>query len=529
MTLVRLKRILSAISVNFSALNVVVAGGRHAAAMCALSIGSALAFAVPANAKALRILLASDVYKMGEVDGRGGHARLAAAVNAERARAHRDGVAFLYVHAGDAISPCLMCGFDKGAHLIALMNMAPPDIFVPGNHEFDFGKSVFLQRMKEARFPIFAANLTARDGSLDTLLAPSKILDLDGIKVGIVGTTADDAAKKSNPQDLIISPTVATVERDVAALRAQGADFVIAVVHAARETDRKLIDARAADLVLSGDDHDLFWSYDGKSGFVEGGEDATHLNIVDADIRVAEANGKRIMSWAPSFRIVDTRDIIPDAEVTRVVASYEAVLSAELDVEVTKVVSDFDTRSASVRGRENVFGNVVADALRAGYDADIAMMNGGGLRGGKDYKAGMPFTRRDVLMEMPFGNKAVVVEIMGRDLRAVLEYGLSKYPEPSGRFPHISGAELVFDPSRPTGSRIVSCAIAREPLRDGKLYRLVINDFLFRGGDGYPLLAGLHATVRPEDGRLVANDVLGYLAKHGLPGTDQPRRVVAQQ
>ena len=39
---------------------------------------------------------------------------------------------------------------------MTLTNLIPPDIFVPGNHEFDFGKATFLQRMAEAKFPLYA-------------------------------------------------------------------------------------------------------------------------------------------------------------------------------------------------------------------------------------------------------------------------------------------------------------------------------------------------------------------------------------
>src|SRR6516165_10423467 len=65
----------------------------------------------------------------------------------------------ILAHAGDTISPSPFSSTDEGARIIALTNMVAPDIFVPGNHEFDFGKAVFLQRMSEAQFPLFAANL----------------------------------------------------------------------------------------------------------------------------------------------------------------------------------------------------------------------------------------------------------------------------------------------------------------------------------------------------------------------------------
>ena len=107
------------------------------------------------------LLFVNDIYRMGDEHGRGGFAKLAAVVKAERAR----GVPILFCHAGDTFSPSLMSGFDQGAHIVELTNLIRPDVFVPGNHEFDFGKEVFLRRMGEANFSFFAANMRQADGS----------------------------------------------------------------------------------------------------------------------------------------------------------------------------------------------------------------------------------------------------------------------------------------------------------------------------------------------------------------------------
>ena len=56
--------------------------------------------------------------------------------------------------------------------MAALTNLIPPDIFVPGNHEFDFGKQVFLTRMAEARFPLYAAIATGFVVFVNLLLRP---------------------------------------------------------------------------------------------------------------------------------------------------------------------------------------------------------------------------------------------------------------------------------------------------------------------------------------------------------------------
>ena len=118
---------------------------RHALSAALLATAALLA---PAYAETVNftLLLTNDIYKVDNSPERGGFARLNAVVKAERAK----GGNVIYAHAGDLISPALLSGLDQGAHTIALTNMAPPDIFTPGNHEFDFGEAVFRASMGEA-------------------------------------------------------------------------------------------------------------------------------------------------------------------------------------------------------------------------------------------------------------------------------------------------------------------------------------------------------------------------------------------
>jgi 2',3'-cyclic-nucleotide 2'-phosphodiesterase (5'-nucleotidase family) len=133
--------------------------------------GIRFAGAQPAAATAqVTFVLVNDIYLMSDVmmpDGkrRGGFARLAAVVKAERARADAAGAQVIFAHAGDTLSPSLMSSLDQGASIVTLTNMVAPDIFTPGNHEYDFGKAVFLERMAAATFPRYGANLRNADGA----------------------------------------------------------------------------------------------------------------------------------------------------------------------------------------------------------------------------------------------------------------------------------------------------------------------------------------------------------------------------
>ena len=156
-------------------------------------------------------------------------------------------------HAGDAFSPTLLSGFDQGEHVIDLLNTIRPDAFVPGNHEYDFGPDVLRKRIAAARFPILAANLRDAQGRQLAGVSDTRMLDVQGAKIGVVGLTAQDSAEKSRPGDLHIANVVGTLRDRAAMLRNQGADLVVAIVHGDREIDRAVLQSRTADVLLSGD------------------------------------------------------------------------------------------------------------------------------------------------------------------------------------------------------------------------------------------------------------------------------------
>ena len=482
--------------------------GRLIAAAILLVLAAAPARAEQVN---LTLLLVNDIDKMEGAGPRGGFARLAGVVEQERAK----GGHLLYVHAGDTLSPSLMSGFDRGRHVIELLNIAPPDVFVPGNHEFDFGPDVFKLRMSEARFPLFAANLQGPDGKPLPGFAATKMFEFDGVKVGLVGLAADDSREKSSPGDLVLLPTVETGIAEARQLRQDGADLVIAVAHAARSKDRALFDSRAVDIILSADDHDLNIFFDGKTLLAESKEQAEFVTAIDLAIEVEQNDGRRSVSWWPNFRLIDSAYVEPSAAAAAKTKEFEDQLAQELDVAIGTTETPLDSRRPTVRGGEAAIGNLIADAMRAAVEADIAIANGGGIRGNKRYPAGATLLRRDVLTELPFGNKTVLVEVTGATLLAALEHGVSQVEEGTGRFPQISGLTMQVDLKKPAGSRVVAVEVGGAPLDRQARYRLATNDFMLRGGDGYTMLGDGTVILGELDGKLLADDVMSYIARAG--------------
>jgi 5'-nucleotidase/UDP-sugar diphosphatase len=461
-----------------------------------------------AEGRRLTFVLTNDIYKMNAENGRGGLPKLAAVVKAERARSPD----VIFAHGGDTLSPSLMSGFDQGEHMIELFNALPPDVFVPGNHEFDFGREIYLKRMGQARFPVLAANLREADGSVPAAHRDTLLIERAGLKIGIVGAALETTPVVSATSNMRFSPMIEAVTTAATALRAAGADLVVAVIHATRDSARDLLRSRAVDVILQGHNHDLHIEYDGRVSLTESGQDAEYVTCIDLDLDVRNEDGRRSIRWRPNYRVIDSKDVTPDPDMIARVKVYEAELSRELDVEVATLAVSLDSTTGKVRSAEMAIGNFIADAIRLQNGADVALINGGGIRGNRIYAAGQALTRRDILSELPFGNKSLVTVVTGAALKQALENGVSG--QGSGRFPQISGMRITVDKSAPVVTRVLSVEINGAALDPERRYRVATNDFMARGGDGYTDLLDPRATDDSGD-KLIANDVMAYARKRG--------------
>ena len=479
-----------------------------AATLAAMLLVAGIGVAEPVE---LTIVHFNDLDRMEERGGQGGLARLAAVINGERtSREH-----VLVTFAGDAISPSLMSGFDQGAHMIELLNRLDLTAMAIGNHEYDFGPEVARQRIAQANFPMLGANNIDADGEIIDGALASILVPVGPYQVGIFGLTTLGTAVKSSPGTVTFRPVEEVAAEQSAALREAGADLVIALAHTDTGEDRALLRQGAVDMLLSGDDHQLRIDFSGDVLFAESGEQADWVTVIDLTLDEVERRGSMRFTWSPSFRIINTARVTPDAELAAAAQVYLDQLSGELDVEIGTTATELDSRRATIRGKEAAIGNLIADALRAATGADVAVTNGGGIRANKVYPPGTMLTRRDILSELPFGNKTVVLQLTGRDVLAALENGLSKIEEGAGRFPHVAGLSVRYDPTRPAGERVLEVSRGGVALDPDATLTLATNDYMGNGGDGYDVFEDKVRLVDAYAGTLMANQVIEYIAARG--------------
>ena len=101
----------------------------------------------------------------------------------------------------------------------------------------------------------------------------------------------------------------------------------------------------------------------------------------------------------------------------------------------------------------------------------------------------------DIQTEFPFPKKLVLLTITGQILLQTIEQGLRAVDDGAGYFPLLSkGAELVYDHSQLPGSRIVQMSLNGEPVETNGIYRVVVTEYMYNGGDGFDRL---------KEGRLI--------------------------
>ena len=435
----------------------------------------------------LTILHLNDVYEMEPVENghRGGLARVATI----RQQVLAESPHTLLVLAGDTISPSITSSVSKGAHAIAVWNAVGLDLAVPGNHEFDFGKDVLLERIKESHFPWVATNIA--ESLSQTPLPGTKLFvvrDIGGIKVGFVGMTTPDTKRLSTSAGVQFEDPCEAARRVMPTMRESGIQIIIGVTHLPMSHDKELASCANFDAIIGGHEHVPLQSFVGHTPILKVGSDARNIGRIDLFLD-AETGRVSSIDWA---LLPITAEIAEAPDVVQVVASGIATQVQDARRAVLgHAVTALDAKQITNRTRETNLGNLIAEAYRRATRAEIGLVNGGSIRADRLYEPG-PITKADVRAMLPFNNPVVAIEISGRTLKAAIEHGLSRIggEKADGRFLQVAGLAFRYIPGRSPGSRLLDVHVGEEALDDSKTYSVALSSYLVNGGDGYEMFRG---------------------------------------
>ena len=344
------------------------------------------------------------------------------------------------------------------------------------------------------------------------------VVEKDGYKIGFLGLLTPETAEISDPgEDVSFVPTTEAGAALAKGLKKAGVDVVIALTHEELSADLELLRVvKGIDLVLGGHDHLLVAWYDGRQAIMKAGSQGHYVGVLRLTIdRVKGRQGRRQPVWTPSYDLRSTADIEGDDAVAVKVRGYQERLDQELGKVIGESETELDTRRSSVRSGETAFGNLLADAMRAATGSDIALTNGGGIRGDTVHPAGTRITRKLLLTELPFGNKTVTLGLTGGQVKEALENGVSQVENTKGRFPQVSGLAFSFDASKPPNSRITKITVGGAELDPGKTYTLATNDFLARGGDGYAAFQSGEVLIDARSSTSMASQLIDHVKSVG--------------
>ena len=474
----------------------------------------------------------------------------------------------ILVDAGDHIQGGSIGALTQGEAIIDIMNAVGYDLAIPGNHEFDYGMDQFLNVIvPKANYPYISANfmdLTTRG----TVFDPYVIIEAGTQKIAFVGLSTPESITKSTPtyfmnadnteyiygfcQDAQGDGVVAAAQAAIDEARGQGATKVIVIGHMG-------IDEQSSPWMST----EIIPRLTGVDAFIDG-----HSHSV-INTTVKDAEDKDVLHGQTGTKLanVGKLTIAPDGTMTMEMLSVDDAVDADptaqaviddindefeellgtvvahtdhllTTVDPETISEDWPTRW--VRSRETNLGDLCADAYRTKFDADIAFVNGGGVR------ANIPegdITFQQIINVHPFGNTGVLVEVTGQQVLDALEMGSRAYPGENGGFLHVAGltyeihpeveANVVIDaekmwqgpkdasaPYRVQNVKVMNRETGLyEPLDLTKTYKLAGHNYMLLDmGDGFAMFGANNVNLLVDSGIADNKILIDYI--QSMPDTD---------
>ncbi len=436
----------------------------------------------------------------------GGVARVKTKLDERRAALAEQNANVLFLDAGDQFQGSLFYSTYKGKVAVKFLNIMKPDAMAVGNHEFDDGPEKLREFMDAAEFPVISGNTSVyTEPLLKDKLNGYVIVEKGGEKIGIVSVLAADTAETSSPGDNVaFINEIGYLKTVVPEIEAQGVNKIIALTHVGLAMDKRIAEAvDGIDVIVGGHSHTLL------SNTQEGAEDVYPVMVANPsgiNVPIVQAfayskylgeisvnfNDEGIVTAAYGEPHLLDESVAPDAGVIIDIQDLAKPIEELKAKPVGSAEATVDGDRNSCRLGECSMGNLVADAMLdrvKDQGVTIALQNGGGLRASIE---GGEVTMGDVLSVLPFQNALATFELKGADIVASLEQGVSETADVKGKFPQVAGLRYAWDEAvEPLKGRVKQVQVMEGDkwvdINPEGVYKVVSNDFMRAGGDGYKL------------------------------------------
>jgi 2',3'-cyclic-nucleotide 2'-phosphodiesterase (5'-nucleotidase family) len=212
------------------------------------------------------------------------HNRLspAAARQLSKLKAERPGA--LLLDAGDAVAAGNLAVPLFGEPVLRRMGEAGYDAMSMGNRESHPSRAFLTRKLRDASFPVLAANLRAVRQPLPEIVRAHVVFETPAGRVTVLGLTrqmTSPASLWARVTDYVFDDPLATAAELAPELRAQAA-LVVCLSHCGHETDVEIAAIPEIDLVLGGHSHaDLITHEQGAALIVHPGSHGSHVAVTE--------------------------------------------------------------------------------------------------------------------------------------------------------------------------------------------------------------------------------------------------------
>ena len=137
----------------------------------------------------------------------------------------------LWIDCGDLTQGSYQASMDRGESMVKAMNAAGCDVWVPGNHDFDYGVNVIAGRTAKFKGTVLAANMKSKT---PMKTAAWKLFERQGVKIAVIGIVPPYLGLWIEPElltGLTLEPPEDALTRVMPEVMAEKPDVIVLAIH----------------------------------------------------------------------------------------------------------------------------------------------------------------------------------------------------------------------------------------------------------------------------------------------------------
>ena len=392
-----------------------------------------------------------------------------------------------------------------------VLNEMNYDIFVLGNHEFNFGMKALDEILKDIKAKKLTANFYYKKNDKRYIDATT-IIEKDGVKLGIIGLSTPMSAKfeedTGNLKDMKFTSPTEEARTQVEKLKAKGVDAIIVIAHMGIDNENKIPDTGmrdvinavdGIDVVIAGHMHKDVPSETIKNTLItEPHRYGTVVSEVDLTFDINDK--KEVKLVKKESKTVPVKELEADKKIAEIYKPYHEklrelnnVVIGQTENEMVPQETKHGVSAAFSRdtGLSSFINDVEqhysgADVVTFSFDHQKARMNKGDIK------------KKDIIFNYRYaGGDVTVYELTGKQLKEYMEWsanyfdtiqpGDTEYRYNAERkkskyvtYDIFGGVNYKIDLRNPQGSKIVDLTLADgKPVTDDMKLKVGMNSYRF--------------------------------------------------